>query len=310
MRTTWGAGLLVLGLLVAGCSGAGDDDDSASAGGDTVATAFDDAGDDAATAASGGSTASAEDADTSGGGTSGSLTATEPLPDPSTRVIRTAEVRIEVEKGSFAETFRSASSLARTLGGFVQSSSTSSYEEGVASGDVTIRVPVDRYDDALTRLGKLGTVESSAEEGQDVTDQLVDLDARLRSLRAEESAMDALLAKAGSIQEILSIRDTSSGIRQQIEQLAAQQASLNDRTSFATIHAELHEANAVVAETGPADDDWDLARALHTGIDAAEAIIGSLIVAVGIAIPLAPFALLALYLARRRRRAIAVATEG
>jgi hypothetical protein len=312
MRTTWGAGLLVLGLLVAGCSGAGDDATAASSGGDDAGATPTTVALDAASSAGGSFVAADQDESAGGGGATGSLTATEALPDPSTRVIRTAEVRIEVKKGAFAEMFRSASSLARSLGGFVQSSSTSSYEEGVASGDVTIRVPVDRYDDALTRLGKLGKVESSAEEGQDVTDQLVDLDARLRSLRAEEAAMDALLSKAGSIQEILSIRDTTSGIRQQIEQLAAQQASLQDRTTFATIHAELHEANAVIAETTPSDDGWDLARALHTGVDAAEAIVGSLIVAVGIALPLLPFALVGVLVARRRRRAEAtvVATEG
>jgi hypothetical protein len=248
--------------------------------------------------------ASAADEDTGGGGAaSGSLTATESLPDIGTSVVRTADLRIAVDNGDFAARFRDASALARSLGGFVASSSTSSYEEGSASGDVTLRVPVERFDEAITRLGKLGSVESSSEEGQDVTDQLVDLGARLRSLRAEEQALDALMAEAANVNEVLSIRSSSVGIREQIEQLAAQQASLQDRSAYSTIHAVLHEASAVVASTSP--HDWGLGDAAATAVDAAEAIVGSLIVGVGVAVPLLPFALVILFVARRRRAAAA-----
>jgi hypothetical protein len=300
MRRTWG--IVVLALLVAGaaCSGSNSADDAmnaASSGGDDRGLAV-------TTSAV---AASAADEDTGGGGAaSGSLTATESLPDIGTSVVRTAELRVEVDEGTFGRQLRAASALARTLGGFVQSSSTASFEEGDASGEITLRVPVDRYDDAMTQLGKLGTVESSAEEGEDVTDQLVDLGARVRALRAAEDALNALMADAGNVNEVLAIRSTAVGIRQQIEQLAAQQASLEDRSSFSTIHVVLHEATASLAEGEP-DDDWSIAQAFDTAGDVAVRVVGSMIVVVGVVLPLLPLAGVALLVARRRR---VVPTEG
>lgn len=297
MRRTWGVALLVLVLAGAACSEEMGDDDSASSGDDATTEMTVADRDEESLQAVGGESAS------------GVFTAQESaVPSVGARVVRTADLRIEVEKGTFGQQLRAASTLARSLGGFVESSSTSSYEEGEASGEISIRVPVDRYDDAMARLTELGTVERSSEDGQDVTDQLVDLDARLRSLRAEEAALNALMAEAANVNEVLSIRSTAVGIRQQIEQLAAQQASLEDRSAFSTISVLLHEATADIAASTPGDDDWTLADAFETGVDAARTIVGSLIVVVAVAVPLLPFVLVALMVARRRR--LATATEG
>lgn len=302
MRRIWGIALLVVTFVGVGCSGADNDDDSSTAGAAESATAASGAGNGAGVhaAADGDSTAQR-----SAAGAGGSVAQGETLPDTSTKVVRTADLRIEVEKGAFSQRLREASALARALGGFVQSSSTSSFEEGDASGEVMLRVPVDRFDDAMTRLMKLGTVESSAEEGEDVTGQLVDLGARVRALRAEEDALNALMADAANVNEVLAIRSTAVGIRQQIEQLAAQEASLAERSTFSTIHVVLHEASASLDAT---NDDWSIAQAIETAGDVAVRIVGAMIVAIGVGVPLLPFALLALYLARRRR--LAVPTEG
>lgn len=280
MRRACGVLLLGVALTAAACS-----EDGAAHGADSSATASR-----APKAA-----AAAADAGAS---------STESVPDIGTKVVRTADLSVEVDEGTFADRLRRASALARTLGGFVQSSSTASYEKGDASGDVTLRVPVEHFDDAMTQLAKLGTVESSSEQGEDVTDQLVDLDARLRALRAEEDAMNALLADAKDVNDVLAIRSSSVGLRQQIEQLAAQQKSLQDRSSYSTIHVTLHESSTVLARSTPSSDHWDLARAMRTSLHAAEAIVGSLIVAVGLVLPLLPFVAVAWFVVRRRRRTV------
>jgi hypothetical protein len=303
MRRTWGIVLVGLAVLAgAGCS----DGDQRASGDD--ATAMDGAeiagGVVATTIAAFDSDESARMATESGGGGSAGVSL-DALPDLGARVVRTAELRIEVDKGTFAERLRTASSLARMLGGFVESSSTSSFEEGDASGEITLRVPVERYDDAMSQLAELGTLEASSEEGEDVTDRLVDLDARLRALRAEEDALNALMAEAANVNEVLSIRSTATGIRQQIEELAAQQASLEKRSSYSTIHVLLHEATAELASAS-GTDEWGLGDAFETAVDAAEAIVGSAIVAVGVAVPVLPLALVAWLVVRRRRRAVTV----
>nr|MDQ3643745.1 DUF4349 domain-containing protein [Actinomycetota bacterium] len=96
------------------------------------------------------------------------------------RVVRTADLRVKVAKGGFGSAFDRVASLAAANGGFVSSSSTASVDDA-RSGELTVRVPADRFDAVRQSLGDLGEVESQAIRGEDVSGQLVDFDARLKS---------------------------------------------------------------------------------------------------------------------------------
>ena len=287
-----------------GCSGGGDDEGSAL---DTAGTAGQFAADEADTGSSTGGSAGA------GGGSTGGSTASDSSPVAApisvvvgeVQVVRTASLRVLVPDSDFGVAFASATQVATTLGGFVQTSSTSSYDEGDASGEVTLRVPVARFDDAVEQLGALGEVESTQVEGDDVSGELVDMAARLRSMRAEEEALNALLAEATNVNEVLTVRSTLAQVRQAIEQLAAQEASLADRAAFSTVSVVLHEGG-VAASASPSDDgDRSLGDAIGTAIDVAETVVGAAIVTVGFLLPFLPLALLGWFVVLRRRRAAA-----
>src|SRR5688572_28276810 len=120
MRRTWGAGLLGLGLAGAACSGGGGDDDSAMASADQEeSSAGDDATTDMTLADSDESMQAYATGDGAGGGNESVAVGAQlqPLPDIDARVVRTADLRIEVEKGTFGEQLRAVSFMARTLGG-------------------------------------------------------------------------------------------------------------------------------------------------------------------------------------------------
>ena len=301
------ASVLVVATSV-GCSGADDEQSSDAAPGGQV---VDDAGDGAEV------TTADADAPTAIGATGGSGGATRgvagsasaPVAAPisvaagEVRVVRTASLRVQVPDGDFGVAFASATQVATTLGGFVQTSSTSSYDEGDAGGEVTLRVPVDRFDDAVEQLGALGEVESTQVEGDDVTGELVDMAARLRSMRAEEEALNALLLEATNINEVLTVRGTLSQVRQSIEQLAAQEASLSDRAAFSTVSVVLHEGGRAASAPPPDDGERSLGDAIETAVDVAETVVGAAIVTVGFLLPFAPLALLAWFVLLRRRRA-------
>jgi len=301
MRRWWGmATVAILVLLATGCSDGDDSSTAGDAGRDMDAALGADESVQATAAAgsasgAGGERQSARDA----------VSAALDLPPIGRDVVRTAELRVEVETGTFAERLRTVSNLARSLGGFVESSATSSFAAGEASGEVTIRVPVDRYDEAMDRLAELGELSSVVEDGEDVTDQLVDLDARLRALRAEEAALNGLLARAANVEEILSVRATAIGIRQQIEQLAARQASLADRAALSTIRVVLHEGSTEAIGSRGGGDDWGLADAVRTAIDAAERVVGAAIVGLGVLAPVLPLVAAGWWLSRRNRRPLA-----
>jgi len=129
----------------------------------------------------------------------------------------------------------SARSIAAGLGGDLLGLSQGGSGEN-RSATLTIRVPSTRFDDALTALKKLdGEVITSNVSAKDVTDQLVDLQARLTAAQALEQRYLQILTQAKTVDEILRVESTLANTRTQIEQLKAQQKSLGDQVAFSTI---------------------------------------------------------------------------
>ena len=281
-----GLALLVLaGIVVAlarGGTGSGADQDSAGL---------------AASPTAGGSGVAADEAATTAGSGGGSAAGVVPLE----RVVRTADIRLRV-RGDVAAAADRAAVLASSLGGFVTSSSTSSGGRA-ASAELTLRVPAARFDDARARLGRLGRVEATELAGEDVGGQLVDLDARLRSLRAEEAALDALLARAGDIGQILQVRDRLTGVRTQVEQLAGQQAALQDRAALATIHVSMRRVGAPAASS---DEGSGFGHSVETAVDAFVAVVGGMAIVLGAVLPFAALTLVGWPVVRLVRRRYAV----
>ena len=213
------------------------------------------------------------------------------------RIVRQAQLGIEVADGSVGRAFDRVAELAGARGGFVVSSTTSGLDSGEDGIDgprarLTVRVPSESFEATRNDLAGLGEVVSVQITGEDVTARLVDLDARLRALRAEEEALTTLMGSAANVGEVLSVRERLSSTRAQIEQLAAQQASLDDQASFATIDVSLAEAGAAPA-TVPSEPASGLARSVDQALDGALAVVGGVIVVVGYGAPVVAMVLLA-----------------
>lgn len=223
------------------------------------------------------------------------------------KVVKSGQIDLSVDKGGVASAFDRVTALAQANLGFVSDSSLST--GATPSGRLTIRVPEDHLGSVLAGLSGLGKVDQQQLQGQDVTGQLVDLDARITSLRAEEDALRTLLGKAQTTAEILQVQDKLFGVRTQIEQLGAQQGSLSDRAAYASMTVTLHEpAPAVVRPPRPVHDGL-LARAWQRAAHNSAAVVSGLVLllawlapALAVALVVGPVALLVL---RRRRRAAA-----
>jgi hypothetical protein len=141
-------------------------------------------------------------------------------------------------------------------GDVIGMSQSGSGDQKVAS--LVVRVPSDRFTDALRQLRALDAeVVSSNVDGKDVTDQFVDLKARLSAKQAEEGRYNSLLTRASTIDEILKIDSALSNVRTQIEQLQGQVNSIASRTQFSTITVSIGPA---VAPVGSTPSTWDPAK--------------------------------------------------
>src|SRR5262245_57892098 len=175
-------------------------------------------------------------------------------PKPSPRkLIKTVEIAIEVRDPEAVAARLQA--LAEQLGGYVSGVGGSRMPDGSMQVALTLRIPVERLDAARAEVRKLAAkVLSEQLRTEDVTDQLVDLDARLKTLRATEAELQALLAesrsKARKVEEIMAVYRELTEIRTQIEQIGAQRLGLDRQVSYSTLQVQVYPIAAARPVTG------------------------------------------------------------
>jgi predicted nuclease with TOPRIM domain len=180
--------------------------------------------------------------------------------------------------------------------GFVTSS-----EAGLARGTLTMRVPASKLDAALADVRELGKVVQMTTTAEDISAQIVDVRARLRTLEAEELQLLELLRRASGVSQILEVRDRLNAVRQEIESLEAQRELYESQVEYATIVATIHEKGA--PEPGDGDDPI-IVQAWRTALRAGLTILSGLLVVLGGLVPLAAVGAavwFALRVVRRRR---------
>ncbi|MEU0068186.1 DUF4349 domain-containing protein [Streptomyces sp. NPDC006332] len=259
--------LLAAALALTGCS---------AGGGDSGTTADDRpaAQSDAKAAAPGG----AAESDRSRG--TGGAKATAPLKVTS-HIIRTASLTVQVK--DVPKALDEARGTVENAGGYVGDESTSRDQDGHERTRVVLRVPVDRYDTVLDELQGTGKLLERTAKAQDVTDQVVDVDSRIASQRASVARVRELMDQATKLSDVVTLEGELSRRESDLEALLAQQSSLKDRTSLATITLSLSETP--VKKAAHKDDDPGFVDALAGGWDAFVTMLRWLAVVIGAVLP-------------------------
>ena len=162
-------------------------------------------------------------------------------------VIRKATIELKTDDVR-AVFLKAAMVLNEARGEYVESSELTGTGKD-AQAHLTLRVTAERLDDVLNQLRQLGEVRSERVEGQDVTAQVVDVEARLRNEQRVEAELLQLLEKRqdAPLKEILELRDKIGQIRGEIERLTAQRDQLSRLVSLATVLILIRPSDAPVA---------------------------------------------------------------
>ena len=134
---------------------------------------------------------------------------------------------------------RQVEALAAQRGGWVESADILG-EGGYRSAAIHIRVPAERFNNAMEALRALGVVTDEGISSADVTDRLIDNEARMTAWRAQEERLIALLENAATVEDIVDIEKRISEVRADIEQVAATQRDLQNRVAASLIRVNLH----------------------------------------------------------------------
>lgn len=160
-----------------------------------------------------------------------------------TRVIKTASLEIEVEKGKLKEIANRITMLAESKGGFIKSSQFTRWEES-QQALVTIAIPSNEFGTALASIEGWGDVLSSQSSGQDVTQEYHDLELDLSHWQSERQSVMLLLEKAQTLDEILKVRQFLEPIDRQINEIKGRLEYLKQSSDYSTIQVSLREKGA------------------------------------------------------------------
>lgn len=203
----------------------------------------------------------------------------EPVPGLPTRVVKTATLSLDVRRGRLDDAYASVLGTVEGSGGFVAGSSRSK-----GRAQLTLRIPATRFETTVASLRGIGKVTDESVSGEDVTAQYVDLESRLRNLRAQEAVLLDLMRRAETVQDSIAVQQQLSGVTAQVEQLEGQRRLLDDQSGFGTLTVGLAVAGA---PSGAAAQPSTLAQAWEDATGVALDVVGGVIVVLGALVPLA-----------------------
>jgi len=225
---------------------------------------------------------------------------------PDLLIIKTGTLSLQVAGVDAA--LASASSKIAALGGYVSGSDRQGDgDQQVAT--VTYRIPAAQWDAALVALrGLADKVLGEQTQTQDVTGDVLDLGARITNLQATEAALQAIMAKATKISDVLAVQQQLTDVRGQIEQLTTEKKHLEGQAAFSTLTVSygLKPQAAIVTSQKQFDPNAEVDKASASLVEVLQALatagIWFAIVWLPILVVLAVIGLIAFVIARRVRR--------
>lgn len=285
----------IAALLLAGCSGSGTSGASSSAAQGAAphqvvgAPAGQAAGAPAGRAGSGGTAQG-------GSGTTARLAPSTP------QLIYTADLTVRAH--DLGSAVSQASQIVAAAGGYTSDENTSANpaHPALSTASLQLKIPVAAYPATLAKLAsQLGKQVSLQQQTQDVTQQVADTSSRVASDEAAITQLRALLARTGSVADLLSVQNQINSEESDLESMQAQQRALNAETSYATVSLSLLGPSAVPVRPHPKPPP-SLTAGLTAGWHVLHLTVSWLLAVVGAAAPIAAALALLAYLAYRGRR--------
>lgn len=224
------------------------------------------------------------------------------------KIIRNANITLEL--AAPADGQRKIASIAEAHGGFVVTSEVTQHEGGDKSNPETIisivvRLPAAQFGPAVEEIRGIGNrIRQEKITGQDVTEEYLDLEARIRSKKALEAQFLEIMKQAHKVSDALEVQSQLAEVRTEIERLEGRRRYLENQSSLSTITVTLQPPTPIVSTSG---FSYSVKEAIGEGVDVAAAITLFLIrlvislIPVGLLIFL-PLGLLLRFLIRRARR--------
>jgi len=167
------------------------------------------------------------------------------------KIIKSGYINIRVN--DYRQANQEIKNIIRELNGYVFNEETYSYEnqKGLLSGFISLRVPAPRFEDALSLIENVGETLNRSVSAQDVTEEFLDVQGRLKALRTKEERLIDILEKAGSLSDVLAVENELARARAEIESFEGRLRYLNQRTELSTIDVNITQVSSPDSQIDP-----------------------------------------------------------
>jgi len=165
-----------------------------------------------------------------------------------TKIIKTAFLTIEVK--DVPGSVESLKNLATQKGGYISSTNIQNSYNNRLSGSVILRIPAAEFENTLEGVKALGTVKSVSTQGQDVTEQYVDLQAQKISYQNQLAQYNEIMKKAVKVEDVITVQQQIDRVQTELNRLEGRLKYLDSRIDLSTITVNLQEPEPVGGETG------------------------------------------------------------
>lgn len=214
---------------------------------------------------------------------------------PGSMLVRTGQASLQVD--SLETGIARVRDVARRTGAVIANTSMEGGNKQTRAASLELRVPSERFDEAVNGLAPLGKLESVNVTVQDVGEEYVDVQARVANARRLEQRLVELLAnRTGKLADVLTVERELARVREQIERYEGRMRYLRTRASISTLSIAIHEPYPIVAEhpgDRPIRDAFVQAWRNLVGVTA------GVIASLGVVVPLGVLVLALVFAARR-----------
>jgi len=238
----------------------------------------------------------------------------EALADIDRVILKNASVNITVSDPTTKVSEISA--MAESMGGWVVSSnsysSVNNAGEPITYGSITVRVPAERLSETIERIkADVISVESESINGQDVTQEYVDLSSQLTNLQATERQLQSVMETARRVEDVLAVQRELTNVQGQIETIQGRLKYFDEASSFSSIQVDIRPPmpGAVEAQSAGWNPGKTVENAVSVLIGVTQFVIDSTITLAIIGLPFVLLIGIPVWMIWRRRRIAARPTQ-
>jgi len=162
---------------------------------------------------------------------------------PDTKIIKTAFLTVEVN--DVAGSVELLKNLAARNGGYLSSTNVQKNYNNRLTGSVIIRVPAKEFETTLSGVQAIGTVKSISTQGQDVTEEYVDLQAQKTAYQNQLAQYNEIMKKAVKVEDVITVQQQIDRVQIQLNRLEGRLKYLDSRIDLSTITVNLQEPEPV-----------------------------------------------------------------